>query len=216
MPLPACFGQLAKGNHQPASLHAGLPPCVFPLSSSQVIVSTNIAETSVTLEGIVYVIDSCFAKQRCYNPLSGLESLLIAPISKASAQQRAGRAGAHSAAGAARECSVVGQFGRFVPAPVPARASSVQPYSHLATTNYQSCVCAGLGVQGGCGRATAFGCALRRTTKPRCHSPRVGLLPCPALDMFIAMFCPTNVKLTLATTVASQPHQPTQPAKGAW
>lgn len=60
---------------------------------AQVVVSTNIAETSVTLEGIVYVIDSCFAKQRCYNPLTGLESLLIAPISKASAQQRAGRAG---------------------------------------------------------------------------------------------------------------------------
>jgi len=59
----------------------------------QVIAATNIAETSVTLEGIVYVIDSCFAKQRCYNPLTGLESLLIAPISKASAQQRAGRAG---------------------------------------------------------------------------------------------------------------------------
>lgn len=57
------------------------------------IVATNIAETSVTLEGIVYVIDSCFAKQRCYNPLTGLESLLIAPISKASAAQRAGRAG---------------------------------------------------------------------------------------------------------------------------
>lgn len=55
--------------------------------------ATNIAETSVTLEGIVYVVDSCFAKQRCYNPLTGLESLLIAPISKASAQQRAGRAG---------------------------------------------------------------------------------------------------------------------------
>lgn len=34
------------------------------------------------------------ATQRCYNPLTGLESLLIAPISKASAQQRAGRAGA--------------------------------------------------------------------------------------------------------------------------
>lgn len=41
----------------------------------------------------MYVIDCCFVKQRCYNPLLGLESLLIAPASKASAAQRAGRAG---------------------------------------------------------------------------------------------------------------------------
>ena len=69
----------------------------------QVVVATNIAETSVTLEGTVYVIDSCFAKQRCYNPLTGLESLLIAPISKASAAQRAGRAGG-ALPGAGRCC----------------------------------------------------------------------------------------------------------------
>lgn len=57
------------------------------------VVSTNIAETSVTIEGVVYVIDCMFAKQRLYNPLTGLEGLLTAPISKASAVQRAGRAG---------------------------------------------------------------------------------------------------------------------------
>lgn len=56
----------------------------------QIVVATNIAETSVTLEGVVCVIDSCFAKQQAYNPLTGLESLLVAPISKASAAQRAG------------------------------------------------------------------------------------------------------------------------------
>lgn len=54
------------------------------------VAATNIAETSVTLEGVVYVIDSLFAKQQAYNPLTGLESLLVAPISKASAAQRAG------------------------------------------------------------------------------------------------------------------------------
>lgn len=57
------------------------------------IVATNIAETSVTIEGVVYVVDCCFAKQRAFNPLTGLESVLIAPISRASAAQRAGRAG---------------------------------------------------------------------------------------------------------------------------
>lgn len=57
----------------------------------QVVAATNIAETSVTLEGVVFVIDSCFVKQRVYNPMSGLESLLVAPISKASAAQRAGQ-----------------------------------------------------------------------------------------------------------------------------
>lgn len=56
----------------------------------KVVAATNIAETSVTLEGVVYVVDSCFAKQQAYNPLTGLESLLVAPISKASAAQRTG------------------------------------------------------------------------------------------------------------------------------
>jgi ATP-dependent RNA helicase DDX35 len=59
----------------------------------QIVVATNIAETSVTIDGIVYVVDSCFSKQTAYNPLTGLQSLLVAPVSKASAAQRAGRAG---------------------------------------------------------------------------------------------------------------------------
>ncbi|KAI9355943.1 P-loop containing nucleoside triphosphate hydrolase protein [Zopfochytrium polystomum] len=57
------------------------------------IVSTNIAETSLTIDGIVYVVDPGFAKQNVYNPRIRVESLLVSPISKASAQQRAGRAG---------------------------------------------------------------------------------------------------------------------------
>jgi pre-mRNA-splicing factor ATP-dependent RNA helicase DHX15/PRP43 len=59
----------------------------------KVIVSTNIAETSLTIDGIVYVVDPGFSKQRLYNPRIRVESLLVSPISKASAQQRAGRAG---------------------------------------------------------------------------------------------------------------------------
>ncbi|KAM6541380.1 hypothetical protein CsatB_005827 [Cannabis sativa] len=59
----------------------------------KIVVSTNIAETSLTIDGIVYVIDPGFAKQNVYNPRVRVESLLVSPISKASAHQRSGRAG---------------------------------------------------------------------------------------------------------------------------
>ena len=59
----------------------------------KVVVSTNIAETSLTIDGIVYVVDPGFSKQKVYNPRIRVESLLVSPISKASAKQRAGRAG---------------------------------------------------------------------------------------------------------------------------
>ena len=62
-------------------------------ASRKCIVSTNIAETSLTIDGIVYVVDPGFSKQKIYNPRIRVESLLVSPISKASAQQRAGRAG---------------------------------------------------------------------------------------------------------------------------
>ncbi|KAI8068866.1 P-loop containing nucleoside triphosphate hydrolase protein [Thamnidium elegans] len=64
-----------------------------PKYTRKIIVSTNIAEASVTLEGIVYVIDSGFVKMRAYNPKTGMEALVVTPVSKASALQRAGRAG---------------------------------------------------------------------------------------------------------------------------
>eukprot|EP00798_Chlamydomonas_sp_ICE-L_P002718 gene2718-12591_t len=59
----------------------------------KIVVSTNIAETSLTIDGIVYVIDPGFSKQKVYNPRIRVESLLVSPISRASAHQRAGRAG---------------------------------------------------------------------------------------------------------------------------
>ncbi|KAL4349193.1 hypothetical protein AHAS_Ahas10G0017500 [Arachis hypogaea] len=81
-------------------LYSGLPRAeqelVFsptPRGKRKVIISTNIAETSLTLEGIVYVVDSGFSKQKFYNPITDVENLVVAPISKASAKQRAGRAG---------------------------------------------------------------------------------------------------------------------------
>lgn len=64
-----------------------------PENTRKVIVSTNIAEASVTIDGIVYVVDCGFAKLRAYNPNTGIETLTAVPISKAAAVQRAGRAG---------------------------------------------------------------------------------------------------------------------------
>lgn len=64
-----------------------------PDTTRKVVVSTNIAEASVTIEGIVYVIDCGFVKLRAFNPTTGIETLTATPISKASATQRAGRAG---------------------------------------------------------------------------------------------------------------------------
>jgi pre-mRNA-splicing factor ATP-dependent RNA helicase DHX15/PRP43 len=61
--------------------------------SRKCVVSTNIAETSLTIDGVVYVVDPGFSKQKVYNPRVRVESLLVCPISKASAAQRAGRAG---------------------------------------------------------------------------------------------------------------------------
>lgn len=64
-----------------------------PEGARKVVLATNIAETSLTIDGIKYVIDPGFCKQNSYNPRTGMESLIITPISKAQANQRAGRAG---------------------------------------------------------------------------------------------------------------------------
>jgi len=57
------------------------------------IVSTNVAETSLTVDGIKYVIDSGFCKLKVYNPKIGMDSLNVTPVSRANANQRSGRAG---------------------------------------------------------------------------------------------------------------------------
>jgi ATP-dependent RNA helicase DDX35 len=85
---------------QPLPMYAGLSNdqqmYVFEPAAEdtrKVIVSTNIAEASVTIDGIVFVIDCGFVKLRAYNPITGIETLTATPVSKASATQRAGRAG---------------------------------------------------------------------------------------------------------------------------
>jgi len=57
------------------------------------IVATNIAETSLTVDGIMFVIDAGYCKLKVYNPKIGIDDLQIYPISQANANQRAGRAG---------------------------------------------------------------------------------------------------------------------------
>lgn len=61
---------------------------------TQVILATNIAETSITIPGVRYVVDPGFVKARSYNARRGSDSLQVVPISQAQARQRSGRAGA--------------------------------------------------------------------------------------------------------------------------
>ncbi|CAL9737082.1 pre-mRNA-splicing factor ATP-dependent RNA helicase Prp22p [Monosporozyma servazzii] len=64
-----------------------------PEGSRKVVFATNIAETSITIDGIYYVIDPGFSKVNTYNPRTGMEQLVVCPISQAQANQRKGRAG---------------------------------------------------------------------------------------------------------------------------
>lgn len=81
-------------------LHASLPPemqvRVFtpgPSNCRRIIVATNIAETSLTVDGVVFVVDPGVVKQRQYSPATGMYSLVVVQISRVQALQRAGRAG---------------------------------------------------------------------------------------------------------------------------
>lgn len=79
-----------------ANLPSELQSKIFeptPPKARKVVLATNIAETSLTIDGIVYVIDPGFVKENVYNARTGMESLVITPCSRASANQRSGRAG---------------------------------------------------------------------------------------------------------------------------
>ena len=64
-----------------------------PPGARKCIIATNIAEASLTIDGIYYVVDPGFCKQKVFNSKLSMDSLMVSPISCASARQRAGRAG---------------------------------------------------------------------------------------------------------------------------
>ncbi|XP_029374696.1 ATP-dependent RNA helicase DHX33 [Echeneis naucrates] len=106
-------------------LYASLPPAqqlrVFqpaPKGSRKVILSTNIAETSVTISGIKYVIDTGMVKAKRFNPDSGLEVLAVQRVSKAQAWQRAGRAGREDS-GFCYRLYTEQEFDNLIPMTVP-------------------------------------------------------------------------------------------------
>ena len=89
-----------SGDLMPLPLHAGLPfarqmraLCPAQRNTRKVVIATSMAETSLTIQGVAYVVDSCFERQKFYDPITSLESVVVCPASKASAVQRAGRAG---------------------------------------------------------------------------------------------------------------------------
>lgn len=85
LPLPM-YGSLPYGDQ----LKVFRPT---PRGLRKVVVATNIAETSITISGVVYVIDCGFMKLRWFNPETQVDSLVLVPTSRASADQRTGRAG---------------------------------------------------------------------------------------------------------------------------
>jgi len=79
-------------------LHGELPAeeqdrALQPQERRKVVLATNVAETSVTVEGVTAVVDSGLARQLIYDPAVGLDRLELVSVSRASADQRAGRAG---------------------------------------------------------------------------------------------------------------------------
>ncbi|KAA8492608.1 putative pre-mRNA-splicing factor ATP-dependent RNA helicase DEAH2 [Porphyridium purpureum] len=81
-----CYAAMA-----PRSLQRVFEPA--PALTRKIVIATTIAETSITIDGVVFVIDSGYAKQKIYHPGYRIESLLVREISKDQAKQRAGRAG---------------------------------------------------------------------------------------------------------------------------
>ncbi|PIL29929.1 hypothetical protein GSI_07840 [Ganoderma sinense ZZ0214-1] len=89
---PAPLAVLPIYSQMPADLQAKIFEPT-PDGRRKVIVATNIAETSLTVDGILFVVDAGYSKLKVYNPKVGMDALQITPISQANANQRTGRAG---------------------------------------------------------------------------------------------------------------------------
>ncbi|CAH1135627.1 unnamed protein product [Ceutorhynchus assimilis] len=103
-----------------------------PPGSRKVVIATNIAETSLTIDGIFYVVDPGFVKQKVYNSKTGMDSLVVTPISQAQAKQRAGRAGRTGPGKTYRLYTERAYRDEMLPTPVP----EIQR-TNLATTVLQ-------------------------------------------------------------------------------
>ena len=96
--VQALAGQRALNGCVVLPLHGELPPeaqdrAVARTQARKIIVSTNVAETSLTIDGVTIVVDAGLARQAKFDPNRGINTLLVEKISRASAEQRAGRAG---------------------------------------------------------------------------------------------------------------------------
>ena len=97
---PRASSSRAPSRFSAHPLYAGLPAATqaeafrpAARDCRKIVVASNVAETSVTIEGVVYVVDCLFVKRRAYDAGRGVECLVTTETSKASANQRAGRAG---------------------------------------------------------------------------------------------------------------------------
>jgi ATP-dependent helicase HrpB len=96
--MRACDDVARRAGALVLPLYGSLPPkeqdrALSPASQPKLILATNVAESSITVEGVTAVIDSGLARFAAYSPWSGLATLQVGRVSKASAKQRAGRAG---------------------------------------------------------------------------------------------------------------------------
>ncbi|KAK4705403.1 ATP-dependent RNA helicase DHX8/PRP22, partial [Phenoliferia sp. Uapishka_3] len=90
-----------------------------PPGARKVIIATNIAETSLTIDGIYYVVDPGFVKQNAYDPRLGMDSLIVTPISQAQARQRSGRAGRTGPGKCYRLYTEAAYRNEMLPNPIP-------------------------------------------------------------------------------------------------
>ncbi|KAG9119199.1 DEAH-box ATP-dependent RNA helicase prp22 [Ceratobasidium sp. 392] len=90
-----------------------------PPGARKVVIATNIAETSITIDGIYYVVDPGFVKQNAYDPRLGMDSLVVTPISQAQANQRSGRAGRTGPGKCYRLYTEVAFRNEMLPSPIP-------------------------------------------------------------------------------------------------